>query len=98
MFSIIQELGSGTLVLHTNQIIGYHRLDTNSRSGIFIFGGCFYYNAGDGRYYSHDVGIFHYTQDDTTTFDGTGSRTNYELVNFRIIIVGGLVTVLLDQI
>ena len=81
MFSFIQELGRGILVLRINQIIDYHRIDTNSSSAAFNFGGRSEY-VGLNR---TSQGIFHYMQDDNLYCVGTGSRTNYELVNFRII-------------
>lgn len=54
-------------------MIGYHRLDTNSSSAAFLYGGCVEYN---GWSYKTTQGIFQYTQDDTLVFGRTGSRTN----------------------
>ena len=38
MFSIIQELGRGTLVLHINYILEYHWQDRVSSGYMFIYG------------------------------------------------------------
>ena len=52
----------------------YHRLDTNSPSGIFIFGGVREYSTSAISRLTTSQGIFHYTQDNDESFWGTGSR------------------------
>lgn len=56
--------------------INYHRIDTNSSSAAFLYGGCHEYGTSSLQQMTSSQGIFHYTQENILYAALYGSCTN----------------------